>query len=67
MGRFRTEREAGEYLGKPPKTLANWRSARIGPPYYKVGGSIRYDEADLDSWLNEHRVVPVAGGPDAAA
>jgi hypothetical protein len=58
--------EAAQYLGKPEKTLANWRSAGIGPPYYRVGGSIRYDVADLDAWLAEQRVV-TGGAPLGAA
>ncbi len=68
MGTLITAREAGAYLGKPAKTLANWRSQRIGPVYYKVHGSIRYSTDDLDAYLAEHRVVPNAalvGGPDA--
>jgi predicted DNA-binding transcriptional regulator AlpA len=56
--RLLTVAEAGEYLGKPAKTLDNWRSARTGPPYYRVGGSIRYALDDLNDWLAEQRVKP---------
>lgn len=58
MGKLINEREAGAYVGKPGKTLANWRSQRIGPPYIRVGGSIRYSTDDLDAYLAERRVVP---------
>jgi len=58
MGRILNGREAGGRIGKPEKTMANWRSAGVGPAYYKVGGSVRYDEDDLDAWLAEHRIVP---------
>lgn len=27
-----------------------------GPPYYKIGRSIRYDVRDLDAWLEGRRV-----------
>lgn len=28
-----------------------------GPPYLKVGRSVRYLVADLETWLEEHRAV----------
>ncbi len=68
MGQLMTEREAGPYIGKPPKTLAQWRYLGKGPAYHKVGGSIRYLQADLDAFLAEHRVDPavlVGGAPRA--
>lgn len=34
-----------------PKTLDNWRSARIGPPFVKIMGSIRYPESQADEWV----------------
>lgn len=44
-------REVAEYLGKPPKTLAEWRSRRIGPRYIKVGRDVRYLWVDVDAWV----------------
>jgi hypothetical protein len=32
------------------RTLDNWRSARIGPPYVKLGGRVRYDPEQCDAW-----------------
>lgn len=37
------------------KTLANWRSLNIGPPYSKIGGRVLYRVGDLVYWENEHR------------
>ena len=34
--------EAAQLLSVSPRTLANWRSLREGPPYKKVGGKIVY-------------------------
>jgi hypothetical protein len=34
-----------------PKTLENWRSLGIGPPFYKIGSRVVYDAAELDAWL----------------
>jgi hypothetical protein len=28
------------------------------PPHYKIGKWVRYDQADLDAWLDERRVDP---------
>lgn len=33
------------------KTLANLRSARQGPPYLRVSGSIRYSRSAVTEWL----------------
>ena len=32
------------------RTLCNWRSLRIGPPYCKIGKTVLYEEAELDAW-----------------
>jgi excisionase family DNA binding protein len=45
--------ELAAYLGRPAKTLANWRSARTGPAYIKVGGTVRYRRRDVEAWLDE--------------
>jgi predicted DNA-binding transcriptional regulator AlpA len=38
-----------------PKTLDNWRSARVGPPHMKIGGSVRYSEKAVAEWLLEQQ------------
>lgn len=47
-----TSREAADYLGRKPQTLANWRSQRTGPKYTGSGKGIRYRQRDLDAWLD---------------
>ncbi len=42
---------AGE-LGIPVKTLAEWRSRRIGPSYVRVGRHVRYRREAIDAWLD---------------
>lgn len=39
------------------KTLANWRSQRIGPPYLKLNGAVRYAEKELTEWLAAQQVA----------
>jgi predicted DNA-binding transcriptional regulator AlpA len=56
-----SETEAAEYIGM---SRAYLRAARTrergtpGPPYLRVGRAIRYLVADLDVWLERHRIVP---------
>jgi hypothetical protein len=49
--------EVAAYYRKSEKTLANWRSAEIGPPWYKVNGRVLYDWADVRAWLSGRRVT----------
>jgi hypothetical protein len=44
-----------ERVGLPAKTFENWRSLNKGPPYYKLGGRVLYDDAEVDAWLAAHR------------
>lgn len=37
------------------KTLANWRSLKLGPPYSKIGGRVLYKTSDIIFWESEHR------------
>ena len=60
-----TTPEVAEYLQKDERTLANWRSLEIGPPFIKLlNGSIRYDWDDVRAWLASQRRIPAASGQD---
>jgi len=49
-----TPQQLAEYLQKPPKTLAEWRSRGVGPKYLKPGGhDVRYRLSDVEAWLDE--------------
>lgn len=41
--------ETAERLRVPPGTLRYWRCAGIGPPYVKLGGRVKYDEAYVNA------------------
>ena len=47
--------EAAAYLGCTPDTLRVWTSRRR-VPFVKVGRLTRFLRADLDAYLQEHRV-----------
>ncbi len=42
---------AAAYLGRSPKTLADWALKGIGPRVRKVGGRCFYLKDDLDSFI----------------
>jgi hypothetical protein len=50
-----TPAEVAEFLRKPPKTLAEWRSRGLGPLYFKIGRDVRYAWADVHAWLRQQR------------
>jgi predicted DNA-binding transcriptional regulator AlpA len=52
-----TQDKVADILQLSPKTLERWRSKRTGPVWYKIGGSPRYKMSDLESWINQQRVV----------
>jgi excisionase family DNA binding protein len=43
--------EVAAFLRLEKGTLYQWRSRRKGPRAFKVGRHLRYDEADVRSWL----------------
>ena len=59
-----SETDAARYLGVSPFTLRQSRLARWtkpyrqprGPAWLKLGRSVRYAVADLDAFLDAHRV-----------
>lgn len=49
--------QAAELLGLSIKTLANWRvSGQHDLPYRRIGGAIRYQYADLQSFANNSKL-----------
>jgi predicted site-specific integrase-resolvase len=45
------EQEVAEVLGRPPRTLRQWRYLGVGPKYLKVGATVRYRARDIEKWL----------------
>ena len=52
---FLTQREVADLLRLPERTLEDWRQTRQGPPYEKLGCHIRYEQAELLTWVRERR------------
>lgn len=62
MREWKDEEAAAEHIGMSVSYLRMDRQRGTvgnrtpGPPYYKIGRSIRYDVRDLDAWLETRRV-----------
>jgi predicted DNA-binding transcriptional regulator AlpA len=50
------ERGAAALLGCSTALMRKWRLFRMGPAYIKVGRLVRYLQADIDAFLDAHRV-----------
>jgi len=50
------EKEAAAYVDLSVKCLQARRAAHKPPAFLKIGRSIRYRLADLDAFLDQHRV-----------
>lgn len=53
-GRLMTASDVADALRISEGTLRNWRSARRGPRFAKVGGTVRYREEDVADWIEGH-------------
>jgi excisionase family DNA binding protein len=47
-------KDAAAYLGIKPQTIYNMRTAGTAPAAVKLGRLVRFRQADLDSWVEEH-------------
>ena len=57
-GPARNTTEAAKRLGSTPNQMAHLRWKGEGPPYHKLGRRVVYFDADLDEYLDRHRVEP---------
>jgi hypothetical protein len=52
------EEVAERYRGEiSVATLRNWRAARRGPSFTKIGKAVLYDVAELDAWDRKNLVI----------
>lgn len=56
-----TTKQLADRWGLMPKTVYNWRIAKKGPPFIKVGegrnGRVLYRLHDIEQWENERKGV----------
>lgn len=46
-----SERELAEQLGLSTRTLLRWRLQGVGPPFVRLGRSVRYSGAAVREWM----------------
>jgi hypothetical protein len=52
------EFQAAGVMGLKVATLRAWRRQGKGPPYLKLGRSVRYDPVDLTYWFIAGKIQP---------
>jgi hypothetical protein len=55
-------KNSATYVGCAPKTMADWATKGIGPPYVLVGGRAFYFQSDLDAWIADQPRHTGSGG-----
>ncbi|PSO19497.1 helix-turn-helix domain-containing protein [Bradyrhizobium sp. MOS003] len=50
-----TEKDAARCLSLSHRTLQAWRTSQSGPPFIKIGRSVRYRKVDIVEWLESKR------------
>lgn len=61
------ETEAARVLSLSVKTLRRWRWAGKGPRFLKIGAAVRYDPADLASFMVSARRISTSDSGSAAS
>lgn len=56
-----TTAEVAAIIRKPAGTLRYWRSVGQGPTSFRVGSTVVYDRAAVDSWLSAQREATARG------
>jgi predicted DNA-binding transcriptional regulator AlpA len=56
--RYISDAEWEKISGIKRQTSANRRHLGEGPPYYKIGRSVRYKLSEALAWLESYRVNP---------
>ncbi len=46
-----TTREVAAYLRLAVSTVHDWRTAKIGPPAFRVGRQLLWRRSDVESWV----------------
>lgn len=61
-----TTAEVAAMIRKPVGTLRYWRSKDLGPKSGRLGSTVLYKRADVDSWLREQLEQTARGGAVAS-
>ncbi|WP_445290497.1 helix-turn-helix domain-containing protein [Arthrobacter sp. ERGS1:01] len=53
VAQYLTPADLSVHLQISLSTLGTWRSLRKGPPFYRMGGLIRYHPEEVATWARE--------------
>ena len=56
--------EAAQMYSTAPGTLGNWRAAKRGPKFFKVGHKVLYQVDDLESFFTSSPVLTIDSLPE---
>lgn len=52
-----TEVDAADLLCQSVRTIQKWRVTGFGPPFYKIGRSVRYRRNEIVRWVDQRRMA----------
>lgn len=67
MPKLLTESEVASLTQLSMRTLQAWRTSGRGPKFHKLGGSVRYDEAEIAAWITAATCSSTSRASEAAS
>jgi len=64
MKHFISAKETAHRLAINGVTLIRWRNKQQGPPAYRIGKMWKYDEAEVDAYIQACRQEPPVTGAE---
>ncbi|GAB2799465.1 helix-turn-helix domain-containing protein [Streptomyces daliensis] len=58
--RYLTPDDIAEIFDVPLETVYQWRKKRTGPPGFRIGKHVRYDPADVQTYVTQQKGVGLA-------
>jgi transcriptional regulator with XRE-family HTH domain len=55
--------DVARFLAFSPRTIRRWRMSGFGPPWFQIGGRVRYDSVAVRRWLDDLIVEAEAKPP----
>jgi excisionase family DNA binding protein len=57
---YLSDSEVAERLRLSRQAIQKWRQKHVGPPYIKLGKTVRYDAEELEAWIQSRTVKGAA-------
>ncbi|GAA3850095.1 hypothetical protein GCM10023084_00480 [Streptomyces lacrimifluminis] len=55
--RYLTPDDIAEIFEVPKETVYQWRKKRLGPPGFRIGKHLRYDPADVRTYVTQRKTA----------